>query len=76
MRLIVSLLMNYKDVKCKEKEIQNSFLKLTTCLFLLFVCLMFSCCGNIGLNQIVSMLRSLIYFLYDFLFTKFKDELL
>ena len=76
MHFIVSLLMSYKDVKCKEKEIQNSFLKLTTCLFLLFVCLTFSSCGNIGLNQVVSMLRSSIYFLSDFLFTKFKDEIL
>ena len=76
MHFIVSSLMSYKGVKCKEKEIQNSFLKLTTCLFLLFVCLMFSSCGNIGLNQVVSMLRSSIYFLCDFLFTKCKDELL
>ena len=76
MRFIVSLLMSYKDVKCKQKEIQNSLLKLTTCLFLLFVCLMFSSCGNIGLNQFVSMLRSSVYFLCDFLFTKCKDELL
>ena len=76
MRFIVSLLMSYKDVKCKEKEIQNSFLKLTTCLFLLFVCLMFSSCGNIGVKQVVSMLRSSIYFLCDFLFTICKDELL
>ena len=76
MRFIVSLLMSYKDVKCKQKEIQNSFLKLKTCLFLLFVCLLFYSCGNIGLNQFVSMLRPSIYFLCDFLFTKCKDELL
>ena len=29
-------------MKCKDKEIQNSFLKLTTCLILLFLCHMFS----------------------------------
>ena len=31
-----------KKVKCKEKKIQNSFPKLTICLYLLFLCLMFS----------------------------------
>ena len=42
MLFIVNLLISYKEVKCKEKEIQNSFLKLTICLFFLFLCLMFS----------------------------------
>ena len=74
MRFIVTLLMSYKDVKWKEKEIQNSLLKLTTCLFLLFVCLMLSSCGNIGLNEVVSMLRSSIYFLCEFLLTTCKGE--
>ena len=34
--------MSCKEERCKEKEIQNGFLKLTICLFLLFFCLMFS----------------------------------
>ena len=57
MRFTVSLLLTYKDVKCKEKELQRTFLKVTTCLLLLFLCLLFSSYGNIGFNQFVSMLR-------------------
>ena len=35
---MVNLLISYKEVKCKEKEIQNSFPKITICLCLLFLC--------------------------------------
>ena len=41
-RFIVSFLMSCNDMKYKEKQIQNTFLKLTISLFLLFFCLTLS----------------------------------
>ena len=73
-RFIVSVLMSYNDMKCKEKQIRNRFLKLTISLFLLFFCLTLSLPWKYLPNSGCKYSSLLNVFLKDFFFTTCKDE--